>query len=105
MKRGHAVTRFFFFQASWDEPSNCVVAHRSDPSSVQKLCNQLSEKLNHLVESNERLLEAMGNKNMHYMFQVQLIFSSFLSLSLCMGKLTLLQFSQIGLVLSKKCQL
>ncbi|XP_075240275.1 eukaryotic translation initiation factor 3 subunit C-like [Convolutriloba macropyga] len=56
-------------QASWDEPSNCIVAHRSDPSSVQKLCNQLSEKLNHLVESNERLLEAMGNKNMHYMFQ------------------------------------
>jgi len=56
-------------QASWDEPSNCIVAHRSDPSSVQKLCNQLSEKLNHLVENNERLLEAMGNKNMHYMFQ------------------------------------
>jgi translation initiation factor 3 subunit C len=55
--------------ASWDEPSNCIVTHPSDPSSVQKLCNHLSEKLNHLVENNERLLEAMGNKNLQFMFQ------------------------------------
>ena len=43
--------------ASMDEPSECMVMHRTEPSRLQALSLQLSDKLAQLVENNERLLE------------------------------------------------
>ncbi|XP_070572268.1 eukaryotic translation initiation factor 3 subunit C-like [Ptychodera flava] len=43
--------------ASWDQPSHCVVMHRCEPTRLQTLSLQLSEKVQQLVENNERLME------------------------------------------------
>ena len=43
--------------ASLDEPSECMVMHRTDPTRLQSLSLQLSDKIAQLVENNERLLE------------------------------------------------
>ncbi|XP_077995240.1 eukaryotic translation initiation factor 3 subunit C-like [Glandiceps talaboti] len=43
--------------ASWDEPSHCVVMHRCEPTRLQSMSLQLSEKVQSLVENNERLME------------------------------------------------
>ena len=43
--------------ASMDEPTECMVMHRTEPSRLQALSLQLSDKLAQLVENNERLLE------------------------------------------------
>merc|ERR1719438_387147 len=43
--------------ASLDQPSQCIVMHRTEPSRVQALALQLSDKVSQLVENNERLLE------------------------------------------------
>merc|ERR1712111_288846 len=43
--------------ASMDEPTECMVMHRTKPSRLQALSLQLSDKLAQLVENNERLLE------------------------------------------------
>lgn len=43
--------------ASMDEPSECMVMHRTEPSRLQSLSLQLADKLAQLVENNERLLE------------------------------------------------
>ena len=43
--------------ASLDEPSECMVMHRTEPSRLQSLSLQLSDKIAQLVENNERLLE------------------------------------------------
>ena len=43
--------------ASLDEPSQCMVMHRTEPSRLQSLALQLSDKISQLVENNERLLE------------------------------------------------
>ena len=43
--------------ASLDEPSQCMVMHRTEPSRLQSLSLQLSDKISQLVENNERLLE------------------------------------------------
>ncbi len=43
--------------ASMDEPTECIVMHRTEPSRLQSLALQLSDKLAQLVENNERLLE------------------------------------------------
>jgi len=46
--------------ASLDQPSQCIVMHRTEPSRVQALALQLSDKVSQLVENNERLLEQRG---------------------------------------------
>ncbi|XP_023337712.1 eukaryotic translation initiation factor 3 subunit C isoform X1 [Eurytemora carolleeae] len=46
--------------ASLDQPSQCVVMHRTEPSRLQSLALQLSDKIGQLVENNERLLEQRG---------------------------------------------
>merc|ERR1719334_1433171 len=46
--------------ASMDQPSQCIVMHRSEPSRLQSLALQLSDKIGQLVENNERLLEQRG---------------------------------------------
>ena len=43
--------------ASLDEPSECMVMHRTEPTRLQSLSLQLSDKIAQLVENNERLLE------------------------------------------------
>ncbi|CAI9724313.1 translation initiation factor 3 subunit C [Octopus vulgaris] len=43
--------------ASLDEPTQTVVMHRTEPSRLQSLALQLSEKVANLVENNERILE------------------------------------------------
>ena len=44
-------------QASLDEPTQTVIMHRTEPSRLQSLALQLSEKVGTLVENNERILE------------------------------------------------
>merc|ERR1719211_210567 len=46
--------------ASLDQPSQCIVMHRTEPSRVQALALQLADKVSQLVENNERLLEQRG---------------------------------------------
>ena len=43
--------------ASLDEPSECMVMHRTEPTRLQSLSLQLSDKISQLVDNNERLLE------------------------------------------------
>ncbi|XP_046343350.1 eukaryotic translation initiation factor 3 subunit C-like isoform X2 [Haliotis rufescens] len=43
--------------ASLDEPTQTVVMHRTEPSRLQSLALQLSEKVATLVENNERIME------------------------------------------------
>ena len=52
--------------ASWDEPRDVLVVHKREPTHLQALALQFSDRLAHLVESNERLLnvDAFGdNRN------------------------------------------
>merc|ERR1712226_1768038 len=43
--------------ASLDEPTQCMVMHRTEPSRLQSLSLQLADKIHQLVDNNERLLE------------------------------------------------
>ncbi|KAG8228257.1 hypothetical protein J437_LFUL015044 [Ladona fulva] len=43
--------------ASLDDPTQTVVMHRSEPSRLQSLALQLTDKVNNLVDSNERIFE------------------------------------------------
>ncbi|XP_058800849.1 eukaryotic translation initiation factor 3 subunit C [Phymastichus coffea] len=43
--------------ASLDDPSETVVMHRSEPSRLQSLAVQLTDKVNNFVDSNERIFE------------------------------------------------
>merc|ERR550519_240983 len=43
--------------ASLDEPTECMVMHRTEPSRIQSLSLQLADKISQLVDNNERLLE------------------------------------------------
>jgi len=43
--------------ASLDQPSQCIVMHRTEPSRLQCLALQLSDKIVQLMENNEKLLE------------------------------------------------
>jgi translation initiation factor 3 subunit C len=44
-------------QASLDDPTQTVVMHRSEPSRLQSLALQLTDKVNNFVDSNERIFE------------------------------------------------
>jgi len=43
--------------ASLDEPTHSIVMHRTEPTRLQSLALQLSEKVAYLVDNNERLME------------------------------------------------
>ncbi len=43
--------------ASLDEPTECMVMHRTEPSRLQSLSLQLADKIAQMVDNNERLLE------------------------------------------------
>ena len=49
--------------ATWDQPTETVVLRKSDPTPLQVLSLQLAEKTAHLVESNERLLDAQSGSH------------------------------------------
>ena len=62
--------------ASMDEPTECMVMHRTEPSRLQSLSLQLADKLAQLVENNERLLELRpGGKIFFFSFEKQLFFA------------------------------
>ena len=44
-------------QASLDQPTQTVVMHRTEPTSLQNMALQLAEKLGGLVENNERVFD------------------------------------------------
>ena len=44
--------------ASWDSVAQCIAFHKVDPSALQNLSVIYAEKLNYLVEANERLMDA-----------------------------------------------
>uniref|UniRef100_A0A673WZS1 Eukaryotic translation initiation factor 3 subunit C n=1 Tax=Salmo trutta TaxID=8032 RepID=A0A673WZS1_SALTR len=44
-------------QASLDQPTQTVVMHRTEPTSLQNMALQLAEKLGGLVENNERIFD------------------------------------------------
>lgn len=49
-----------------DEPTHALVMHRTEPSRIQGLSLQLMDKINHLVDFNEKLYEMKqnaGNQN------------------------------------------
>jgi translation initiation factor 3 subunit C len=47
----------YYLQASLDDPTQTVVMHRSEPSRLQSLALQLTDKVNNFVDSNERIFE------------------------------------------------
>lgn len=49
-------------QTSLDEPTQTLVMHRTEPSRIQGLSLQLADKINILVEQNERLWELKNNQ-------------------------------------------
>lgn len=52
-----------------DDPTETVVMHRSEPSRLQSLALQLSDKVNNFVDSNERIFEMkQGNVFKHSMY-------------------------------------
>lgn len=48
--------------ASWDQPTETIVLRKADPSPVQLMALQFSEKAVHLVEANERLLDSFSGR-------------------------------------------
>lgn len=51
------VLPLWFSQASLDQPTQTVVMHRTEPTSLQNMALQLAEKLGGLVENNERVFD------------------------------------------------
>lgn len=47
--------------ASLDDPSECAILHRSEPTRMQALALQLADKVGNLVDSNERIFEKQGS--------------------------------------------
>ena len=56
-------------QASLDEPTQTVMMHRTEPTRLQALALQLSEKVASLVENNERIMEMKSGN--YFAFQKQ----------------------------------
>ncbi len=48
--------------ASWDQPTETIVLRKAEPSPVQVMALQYSEKAVHLVEANERLLDSFSGR-------------------------------------------
>ena len=48
---------FYPLQGSLDEPTQCLVMHKTEPSQLQSLSLQLADKLHNLVENNDRVLD------------------------------------------------
>ncbi|CAG2062390.1 unnamed protein product [Timema podura] len=48
---------FTYSNASLDDPTQTVVMHRSEPTRLQALALQLTDKVNNFVDANERIFE------------------------------------------------
>lgn len=48
--------------ASLDEPTQTVVMHRTEPTKLQTLAQQLSEKINNLMDQTERMIQIKGGE-------------------------------------------
>lgn len=48
--------------ASLDEPTQTVVMHRTEPTKLQTLAQQLSEKINNLMDQTERMVQIKGGE-------------------------------------------
>ena len=70
--------------ASLDEPTGCMVMHKTEPSRLQSLSLQLSDKIAQLVDNNERLLDFRPGEN-KILFLPVFIFDFFLTLLICFG--------------------
>ncbi|KAI6241205.1 Eukaryotic translation initiation factor 3 subunit C [Aphelenchoides fujianensis] len=49
--------------ATFDEPSNCLFMHRVEPSRLQLLALNLTDKLTQLAENNEQIIEPRGGRS------------------------------------------
>ena len=49
-------------KASLDEPSQTVVMHRTEPTKLQTLALQLSEKITTLMDQTERMIQIKGGE-------------------------------------------
>ena len=79
--------------ASMDEPSECMIMDRTEPSRLQSLSLQLSDKLAQLVENNERLLELRPGG---MIFRTHFYLPYFLEASYnCRGNSSVLEFSNL----------
>ena len=48
--------------ASLDEPTQTVVMHRTEPTKLQTLALQLSEKITNLMDQTERMVQIKGGE-------------------------------------------
>ena len=53
--------------ASWDQPTRSIVMHNIEPTRLQRMALQLSEKVQQLAEANERAADAQGGMRMEGM--------------------------------------
>lgn len=62
-------------QGSLDEPTLCLVMHRTEPSQLQSLSLQLADKLYNVVENNDRILDQKPffQRNMQARYKAQLL--------------------------------
>lgn len=56
--------------ASWDQPTGCAIMHKVEPSRLQSLAIQYTEKISTFVDSNDRLQENYSG-NYSYKFESQ----------------------------------
>ncbi len=49
-------------KASLDEPTETVVMHRTEPTKLQTLALQLSEKVTVLMDHTERIMQVKGGE-------------------------------------------
>jgi translation initiation factor 3 subunit C len=52
----------YFLKASLDEPTQTVVMHRTEPTRLQTLALQLSEKITNLMDQTERMIQLKGGE-------------------------------------------
>jgi len=59
------VSKMMFYEelhAAWDQPTDSIIMHKVQPTRLQSLALQLSEKVTGLAESNERLISSFSYK-------------------------------------------
>jgi hypothetical protein len=73
----------FCFQASLDEPTHTVVMHRTEPTRLQSLALQLSEKVSSLVDNNEKIMEFKQGNYFQKNSKLFLLVARFVVVHLC----------------------
>jgi hypothetical protein len=73
----------FCFQASLDEPTHTVVMHRTEPTRLQSLALQLSEKVSSLVDNNEKIMEFKQGNYFQKNSKLFLLAARFVVVHLC----------------------